>query len=436
MKFFLDWKWQILITILYLSLPAFGDDWPQWRGPNHNDISQEASGWPNGWPPKKLWSTNVGWGSTSPIMAQGRLYVMGWNGNHSGQNPIGTDTVYCFEVKTGNLLWKQSYQCRYQGRFRTGDIAQYGGTSSTPSFDAETGNLYTLSIDGDLNCWDTKQQGRPVWSINFYDKYKVTQRPQTTSQGTRDYGYTSSPLIQENLLIMEVGDDEGTLMAFNKRDGRRVWTSSCREPAGHNGGPVPLSVQGVPCIASLALRKLAVIRIDKGHEGQTVAEYAWITDFANSIATPAVTNNRIILTSGYNQHQTGLIDITLDGAKQLWSSREFSGVSSPVVNKDRIYIADVYLRCLDLESGQLNWRGGSFGHGSCIVTAGDERIIVFGSRKLALVEAVPMGDKYQELYRVEGVCSDSCYPHVAFSDGFICCKDKAGNLICFSVHAN
>ena len=423
----------ILIAILCLSFPAFGDDWPQWRGPNHNDISQEKSGWPNGWPPKKLWSTNVGWGCTSPIIAHGRLYVMGWSGNRSGRNQVGTDTIHCFEAHTGKLLWKQSYRCRYQGRVRTGDTGQYGGPSSTPSFDAETGYLYTLSIDGDLRCWDTKQQGSPVWTINFYDKYKVPQRPQTTSRGKRDYGYTSCPLIQGDLLIMEVGGDEGTLMAFNKRDGQREWISSCREPAGHSGGSVPLSVQGVPCVASFALRKLAVVRIDKGYEGQTVAEYDWITDFGNNIATPAVANNRIILTSGYNQRKTGLLEITLDGAKQLWSSREYSGVSSPVVYKDNIYIADGYLKCLDLESGQLKWRGGRVGHGSCIVTAGDDKIVVFGSSTLALVEATPSGGKYKELYRVEGVCSDTCYPHVAFSDGFICCKDKAGNLICFSV---
>ena len=433
MKFFLDWKWQILITILYLSLPAFGDDWPQWRGPNHNDISQEKSGWPNGWPPKKLWSTNVGFGCTSPIIAHGQLYVMGWSGNRQGRNPIGNDIVYCFQIKTGKLLWRQSYQCLYQGRFRKGDTAQYGGPSSTPSFDTETSYLYTLSIDGDLCCWDTGQQGSPAWSINLYDKYNIPRRPQTTPRGTRDYGYTSSPLIQGNLLIIEVGDDEGTLMAFDKRDGRRKWTSSCNEPAGHNGGPVPLSVQSIPCVADLALRKLVIVRIDKGNEGQTVAEYNWTTDFANNIATPAVANNKIILTSGYNQHRTSLIDISLNGAKQLWNSREFSGVSSPVIYKNNIYIADGSLKCLNFQSGRLNWRGGRFKHGSCIVTAGDDKIIVFGSRTLALVEAVPSSSKYQELCRVEEVCSDTCYPHVAFSDGIICCKDKAGNLICFSV---
>ena len=422
---------RLLAFILGLTLVpgVFADDWPQWRGPAHTDVSREKSG---RWPPQRRWSRNVGWGCTSPIMAGGKLYVMGWTGDRRSGNLRGLDTVFCFDVVTGKQIWKQAYRSPYQGRVRTGDTGGYGGPSSTPTFDSKTGYLYTLSIDGDLYCWDANRSGRQVWSCNFYDKYKVPQRPDV-SRGRRDYGYTSSPLVTGNILIMEVGDDEGTLMAFDKKTGERLWTSTCKEPAGHNAGPVPMVVQGIPCVACFGIRKLVVVRTDNGHRGQTLTTFNWTTDYANNIATPAVIGNKIALTSGYNQHKTSLLEVSPKAVRELWSCREYSGASSPVIYKARMYIANGSLRCLDLSNGRLRWRGSSFGHGSCLITAGDDKLIVFGSGKLALVDASPDAKKYHELSRLDGVVKDTCYPHVALSNGIICCKDKAGNLVCFSV---
>jgi outer membrane protein assembly factor BamB len=208
----------VLLLSLVISQACNATDWPQWRGPNHTDVTSEKSGWPKGWPPKRLWKKNGGCGCTSPILADGRLYVMGWKGRRRRGNPVGTDTVYCFDVATGNILWKRSYRCRYQGRFRTGDTSRYGGPTSTPTFDAESGCLYTPSIDSDLRCWNTKKAGRPVWSVNLYERYKVRRRPKVEA-GTRDYGYSCSPAVLGNAVITEVGGRAGTLVAFDKKTG-------------------------------------------------------------------------------------------------------------------------------------------------------------------------------------------------------------------------
>lgn len=423
----------LALTFFLLNNVAFSADWNQWLGPDRNGVIQESSGWPSSWPPKKLWSGNVGKGCTTPIIVGGKIYVMGWQGDGKlNNNPVGTDTVYCLDAKTGQELWKQAYTSRYQSRLRTGDESHYGGPSSTPAFDLETSYLHTLGVDGDLRCWDTGRNGQLVWSKNLYDEYKIPQRP-NIGGGSRDYGFTSSPLIQDNLVIVEVGSSEGTVMAFDKSTGQRQWKSACTEFAGHSSGPVLLTVDGISCLATLTLTKLVVMRIDKNHEGETIAEYPWQTDYSNNIPTPAVIDNKIIITSAHNVSKTALLEISSGGISEKWGVKDHSQVCSPVIHNGCIYIADGPLRCLDLATGQRKWQGGKFGHGSCLITAKDNKVIAFGNGQLILAEASPSDGQYHELVRIEGIVPDICYPHVILSDGIICCKDKSGNMVCFSI---
>ncbi len=423
----------LVLAVVIAGPAASAADWPGFRGPRHNGISPEGSGYPNAWPPKQLWKANVGRGCTSPIVAAGCVYVMGWRGEKGRGNPVGQDTVFCYEAQTGELLWKRSYPSRYQGRHRTGDTGAYGGPSSTPSLDTESGLLYTLSIDGELRCWDVTKEGRSVWSVNFYDKYKIPRRPAVTRRGVRDYGYSSSLVLYKDLVIAEVGDDDGLLMAFDKAGGKRVWTSRAGGFAGHNAGPVPMKVNGVPCVASLTIRKLLVVRIDGSNAGTTVAEYEWATDFANNIAAPAVTGNRLTLSSGYNQSRTALLEVGKDSMRRIWTSKHHTKVCTPVIYKGNIYFTENRIKCLDLKTGKLKWQGDRAGRGSCLITAADDKLLAFGNRTLTLAEADAKDGKYRRLAQIKGICSDVCYPHIALSDGLLLCKDRAGNLVCFSL---
>lgn len=417
------------LVVLLVSPACRGADWPQWRGPERNGIAAEVSGWPGNWPPKLLWRRNVGCGCSSPVLAGGRLYVMGW---HQKGSPQGSDTVLCLDPLTGAEIWSRSYPCLRYGRVKTGDEGSYGGPSSTPTYDTATGFLYTLSIDGDLRCWNGRQNGAPVWALNLYEEYKVPQRPDVGG-GRRDYGFTSSPLPLGSTIVVEVGAGEGTVMAFDKKTGERRWASTCTEPAGHSGGPVLIDVEGKPCLATLALRKLVVMRLDPGRDGETLAEYQRATDFGCNIPTPAVLGNRLVLTSGYNQHRTTLVEILSSGAVERWNASEHAVVCSPVIYKGRVFMVSGPLFCLDLATGKRKWAGGKFGNGTCLITAGDDKVLVFGNGQLVLVDAAPAAAGYRELARVPNLVPDICYPHVAISDGIIACKDKGGNLVCLSV---
>jgi outer membrane protein assembly factor BamB len=414
-----------------LGAPLEAADWPHWRGPNRNDVVSDPSGWTgDGWlATRATWTKNVSEGSSSPIVVADRLFVMGWREQR--------DYVYCLQASTGKEIWSVSYECPRYGRQATGDEGLYGGPTSTPEYDEATDYLYTLSCDGDLNCWDTSQGGRQVWSANLYDRYQVKRRPKIGRSGQRDYGYTTAPLAYREWLIVEVGAEAGTLVAFDKRTGKQVWLSDAKGPAGHAGGLTPINVEGIPCVAAFTLSGLLVTRLDPNHAGQTVAEYEWTTEFVNNIATPAVFENYVVVTSGYNQNAICKLEITLNGAKKIWQQPLVSQICSPIVHKGYVYWSWQHLYCLDFDTGEKVWEGGRFGDaGSCIVTS-DDRLIVWGGRgTLALAETARRSPTaYRELARVDNVFSDDVWPHVVLANRRLYCKDRIGNLKCFELKA-
>lgn len=413
--------------IVIETLPAA--DWPHWRGPARNDISSEQSGW-NGtdWLDGVLWTASVGEGSSSPVVVDDRVYLTGWAQNR--------DTLFCLNAASGTELWRQSSVSPRYGRFAIGDQSLYSGACATPEYDPDSGLLFTLGTDGDLTAWNTKADGQQVWALNIYDRYQAQQRPEVAKRRKtrRDYGYVSSPLVSGNQLIVEVGGSNGNLVAFDKGTGRELWTSENRDEAGHTGGPVPMTVEGIPCVAVLTLRNLVVTRIDPAGVGRTVATWPWTTDFANNIATPAVFEDSVIITSAYNHMAMCRLRVTLQGADKVWENTMASGVCSPLIHGGHVYWAWRGVHCVDFATGKEIWSGGKIAaEGSCILTA-DDRLIVYGNKgDLLLAEtATRSPQKYTQLASEGALDQTDAWPHVVLSNGRVFCRDRSGRLVCLA----
>jgi outer membrane protein assembly factor BamB len=424
----------VLVVAIGMAQSSRAADWPQWRGPTADDKVNQSSGWPSAWPPKKLWTAELGLGCSTPVIVGDRVYVMGWSGPGRGRptdNPLGQDILHCLDAATGRVLWKQSYPARYQGRLRAGDLNQYGGPNGSPAYDRQSHLIYTLGGDGDLRCWSAGEQGRLVWSINLYDSFSVPQRPHT-GRGLRDYGYTSSPLLHGPWVIIEVGAAEGTVMAFDRGTGKLAWKSEYSEPAGFTGGSAIFQVEGRDCLAVFTVENVLVLRLDAGHEGRTVGTFHWRTDFACHVASPTPVGSQLLITSTHNQRRLALLDVTLNGITERWSSSRYATVCSPVVHKGRIYLVNGALECIDLADGSLLWRGGRFDNGSCLITA-DDKVLAFGAGNLVLHDAG--ADEYGPLAEISSVVPDICYPRIVLSGGRIYCKDRGGRLVCLQLAA-
>src|SRR5262249_29229974 len=69
----------VLISACCAGISARANDWPQWRGPQRNGISQETgllAEWPKDGP-KLVWKrTDIGSGYSTPAVVGGRIYVL------------------------------------------------------------------------------------------------------------------------------------------------------------------------------------------------------------------------------------------------------------------------------------------------------------------------------------------------------------------------
>src|SRR4029079_668534 len=92
-----------LVLSLLLCVAARGEDWPQWRGPNRDGVWHET-GISETVPTNGLKFRSrapVGWGFSSPVVAQKRVYI----GDSQAHKPMLSERILCFDEASGKALW-------------------------------------------------------------------------------------------------------------------------------------------------------------------------------------------------------------------------------------------------------------------------------------------------------------------------------------------
>src|SRR5262245_58085719 len=101
------------LTLPWLPSTALrADDWPQWRGPNRDGAWNET-GILQSFPADGLkvrWRAPVGWGFSSPVVAQGRVYLA----DSQVVKPRAKERVQCLDETTGKALWTHVYEVAYE----------------------------------------------------------------------------------------------------------------------------------------------------------------------------------------------------------------------------------------------------------------------------------------------------------------------------------
>jgi outer membrane protein assembly factor BamB len=186
--------------------------WLDWRGPFQTGVSLEK-----GLPEKidakaALWTADFP-GQSAPVIANGKLYIMGYQGEGADLQ----EGVACFDAESGKMLWKQLFNDFLS------DVVYLRYANSSPSIDAETGNVYIQNSSGLFMAFDAN--GKLIWKHSMMEEFGRMTFPNNR---------TASPLIDKDLVITRgitaawgaYGPPGDRFYAFDKKTGELVWSSS------------------------------------------------------------------------------------------------------------------------------------------------------------------------------------------------------------------
>lgn len=383
------------ISCLFVVNSIKGEDWPTWRGVNRDGISQEKN-----WDPKKisevLWEKDVGVGYSSVISIGDKIWTMG--------NKDGKDIIYCLDAKSGDEIWKFSYNCS-KGK-------GYFGPRATPVI--SKGAIFTLSLEGQVYCLDAKT-GKEIWSQNI------------TKLGVKNLSWKfSSPITIIGKLAIINGGKHG--IALDVKSGKKVWGSS-----GQGGYASPVPVKNGKQVAIFGFNILNVV---DAKSGKIKASYPWETKYNINAADPIVLGDEVFISSGYGKG-CALLKLKGDKLTKLWQNTSMkSHFSTPVLLDGYLYGVDGntgrgIFTCVDFKSGKVMWQEKSLKFGSLIVA--DGKVIYLNEKgELTIFKASPKGfSKISSARVLKG--AGKCWTMPIISNGRIFCRGSKGKLACLNV---
>jgi outer membrane protein assembly factor BamB len=349
---------------------AAGGDWPQFRGPQRDGVALAAHlvrSWPAGGP-RLLWQVPIGEGYSHLAVADGRIFTL------FGAN--NTEYLAAFDAASGRQLWVVRTDAELSND-------QGSGPRSTPTYDA--GMLYAQSAQGQLLAV-AAGTGKVAWKRDLAKAFGA-RVPQ--------WGISSSPLVEGNLLLVAVGGDRGhSAMAFDKHSGKEVWAALDDKPG--YASPIALTAAGVRQAVFFTGSSVAGVAVA---DGKVLWEVPWATDYDVNAATPLfVAPDKLYVSSGYDTG-SAVFQFHGDGGRvtvqQVWKSRDMKNqFSSAVLAGDYVYGFDNgTLKCIKVQTGEERWKQRGLGHGSLILADG-MLVVLSESGKLVLADAAP--DAYHE----------------------------------------
>jgi outer membrane protein assembly factor BamB len=329
-----------------LSPAAVTHDWKSFLGPQHNAISTEtmlAQSWPPGGP-TLVWEMRKGTGYSSPAISGDWLVYF-----HRVEN---RERVECLHPETGAKYWDFSYPTQFEDRY-----GYNNGPRASPVIDQD--RVYTYGAEGKLHCLKL-QTGQVYWKRDIAAEFKVPQD---------FFGAASTPLIEGNLLIVNVGAPGGpTVAAFDKLTGRMVWGAGDQWGPSY-ASPIPATVQGVRRVFVFAGGESkpptgGLLSIDPAN-GAIDFTFPWRSRSYESVnaASPVIVGNQVFVSASYKTG--GALLNLLPGGKfnVAWTSQEIGTHFNTAVYKDGYLYAfdgrnepDASLVCVEVKTGKVMWR--------------------------------------------------------------------------------
>jgi len=331
-------------AIILAAATAQADNWPTWRGANHDGVSTEKN-LPAEWSESKnlLWKAPMpGVGAATPVVWGDRIFVTSEDGEDLVLLCLGTD---------GKQLWK--------AKVGTGAKHARGGegNSATPSPSTDGKAVFAYVGSGDFAAFDFA--GKEVWRFNAQERY---------GKFAYGFGMHTTPLLHEGRIYLQLIHARAALVvALDAATGREVWKVD-RKSDGHSEC---LHSYASPCLWRSGAQARLITHGNDYAVAHNLADGAEVWRAAdlnpkgryNStlrfVASPVAVENLIVIPTAKNGAVVGMrpdaAGVVGAGAPgEAWRiDRGTPDVPSPVVYDGRVYLCreSGVLTCLDAKTG-------------------------------------------------------------------------------------
>jgi outer membrane protein assembly factor BamB len=395
--------------------PVFAEDWPQWLGPRRDNSSAEkVAPWKGAL--QVLWRKRVGEGHSSPVVADGRVFIHAKVGKNE-------EEIVAFDAKSGEELWRTRYE-------RAAFSSLFGnGPRATPAIVKD--RLYAFGITGVLTCLDTKE-GKKLWQVDTLQAFKAKNL---------FFGMACSPLVVGERVIVNIGGKGSSIVAFDCGKGEVAWTSM-DDPASYSS-PIVFGEGGQRQVVFLTGANVASLN---PADGSVYWRFPLVDRLMESSTTPIRTGD-LLLASSITYGSIGLKLEAKDSKPvvvEAWKNKELTSYfSTPVaIGADHIYMvtgttpgpftkASADVHCIESKTGKELWKKAKVGtyHASLMRTGDGKLLMLTDYGELVLLEA--NAKEYSELARAK-VSGPETWAHPALANGRLYIRDKT-EIICLQL---
>jgi outer membrane protein assembly factor BamB len=396
------------LVVFLLSLSAVNaENWPQWRGPNLNGLSNEKN-LPVKWTTEEnvAWKVSMpGWSGSSPNIWRDRIFLSVADGDNL--------SLWSLDKTKGAVLWKQP--------LGGGNVKMRKQNMSSPSPVTDGRAVYVMTGTGMLKAFDFA--GKELWSRDIQKEYGAFGL---------QWGYASSPLLHDDSLFVQVlhgmkTDDPSYVMRIDKKTGKTLWkvdraTNAIREsPDSYTtpallryGKTTEIVITGGDCVTGHDPADGKELWRANGLNPDNNPSYRIVASpivFDQVIYAPTRVKPLLALRAG------GRGDVT--SSHVLWSTANGPDVPTPVTDGKYFYIVNDrgIVWCLDAKTGaeiyaQQRIKPGTYS-GSPVLADGK----LYITNEDGLTTVIAAGPKFEIL--AENALNDYTLSSPAISDGRI-----------------
>ena len=364
----------LLVLCLFVNSHA-QTDWSQWGGPSRNFVSNSkglAASWPEKGP-RQLWTRPLGEGHSSILASGNTLYTMYSQGEQ--------EIVIALAADTGKTIWEHKYDAPTAGM----NYKEGLGPHSTPLLVGD--RLFTVGAIGKFYALD-KKTGKVLWFHDLWKEYNGTKMGR---------GYSCSPLLYKNTIIVTLGGQGQTLIAFNPTDGTVAWKNQSLDMS--PASPIIISVDGQDQLVAFMGKQIAGV---DPNNGELLWTHPHATDWGLNISTPVWGNdNLLFLSSAYNGGSR-VLKLAQAGGKttvtELWFHRRLRVHHGTAIRiGDYVYASSgdfgpAFFSAVNVKTGEIAFQDRSFPKTSFLYADG-KLIMLDEDGNLVLATVSPTGLK-------------------------------------------